>query len=167
MTAFGVAGSVILFPPIIFIYQVVAESNKHNPTVSLVLPNVACAIAANNKQSYTVWFLDAHPFSSGLFRQHAESHEQFEIRICSSPFCARFSCRHWVLCGNPTLWRPRTHLLQLEPEAESGWDTRIISPPPFTGKFKLKPNPFGTDSEWDFLKRWKERENYLKAHLLK
>ena len=30
---------------------------------------------------------------------------------------------------------------------------------------RWKPNPFGIDLEQDFLKQWKEKENYLKSHL--
>lgn len=152
-----------------FAYQVLAESNKHNHTFSFVLWKVTCAIAPNHKQLNTVWFFGARPpFSSGLFRQPAAFHEQFEIRICPSPFprmAFPTNTEFSVIIPCCTGQKLTCHSSSMRPS--SGEIQQSSLPPPFTGKFKLKPNPFGTDSEWDFLKQWEERETYLKAHLLK
>lgn len=142
MTAFNVAGTVILFSPIIFIYQVVAESNKHNHTFSLVLPNVTCAIAPNNKQSYTVWFLDARPsFSSGLFRQPAEFHEQFEICICPSLFL-----RMLFLQTLSSLWQSHAVEAKSAPAAARAWGKVWVRyknhlSTTFYGKIQAKTKP--------------------------
>lgn len=150
-----------------FVNQVVAENSKCNDTSSLVLPT-SCAQVHLLIMSHTLIFKCLPVISFGVFVQPAWVHEQFEIRFGLRPFTGTLFPFHSCFSVITPCFST-AHLLQLAHEINKvrmGFMNHQFHHL-LRENSSWKPTPFGTDSEWDFLKQRKEKENYLKSDLLK